>query len=280
MSLEICILASGSAGNASLLRTPAGCLLIDAGIGPRTLAKRLDGTGCGIGDIAGIVLTHLDRDHFSLGWVATLLRRQIPLFVHRTRIQELAAATCDFPIVVRTFDARAFSPMAGLTVAPLALAHDQAGSHGFVIEGFGVRIGYATDLGRVPIHLLSAFEDLDILAIESNYDAQMQLSSPRPYFLKQRIMGGSGHLSNAQALAAVRQILDRAAARRNRLPNRIVLLHRSRQCNCPKLLRQLFTSDNRIAPRLVLAEQYERTDWLRPAVVAPHAGEQLVMAWE
>jgi glyoxylase-like metal-dependent hydrolase (beta-lactamase superfamily II) len=72
MSLELCILASGSSGNASLLRTPAGCLLIDAGIGPRTLNKRLDGTGCTLADVRGIVLTHLDRDHFSFGWIATL----------------------------------------------------------------------------------------------------------------------------------------------------------------------------------------------------------------
>jgi hypothetical protein len=52
MSLEICVLASGSAGNAAILRSPAGILLIDAGIGPRTLAKRLDGTGVRLGEIA------------------------------------------------------------------------------------------------------------------------------------------------------------------------------------------------------------------------------------
>jgi hypothetical protein len=107
----------------------------------------------------------------------------------------------------------------------------------------------------------------------------MQLTSERPYFLKQRIMGGNGHLSNAQALAAVRQILDRADSRRTPLPSSIVLLHRSRQCNCPKLLRQLFTSDARISPRLVLAEQYERTEWLRPSETRARAGEQLVLAW-
>jgi phosphoribosyl 1,2-cyclic phosphodiesterase len=254
-------------------------LLIDAGIGPRTLAKRMDGTGCALADIQAIVLTHLDRDHFSLAWIATILRRQIPVFVHQQRIEEFLSLACDFNLSVRTFDNRDFSPLPGLVFTPLALAHDQAGSHGFVIAGFGGRIGYATDLGRVPVYLLAAFEELDILAIESNYDPQMQLASARPYFLKQRIMGGSGHLSNAQALAAVRQVLDRADARRNRLPSRIVLLHRSRQCNCPKLLQRLFASDQRIAPRLVLAEQYERTEWLRPVEVAPHVGEQLVMSW-
>ena len=54
MSLELCILASGSAGNAAILRSPAGLLLIDAGIGPRTFVKRLDGTGVRPSDIAAL----------------------------------------------------------------------------------------------------------------------------------------------------------------------------------------------------------------------------------
>ena len=107
----------------------------------------------------------------------------------------------------------------------------------------------------------------------------MELSSDRPWFLKQRIMGGRGHLSNEQALAAVRHILDRRSKRRGDLPQHIVLLHRSRQCNCPKLLHALFAADPRIAPRLVLADQYQRTPWLRPAASAPLAGEQLALSW-
>jgi phosphoribosyl 1,2-cyclic phosphodiesterase len=201
------------------------------------------------------------------------------LFVHRNHKEELLSICGDLDARLRIFDGQSFSPLTGVTFTPLALAHDLTGSHGFVVDGFGGRIGYATDLGRVPVQLLTAFEDLDVLAIESNYDSQMQLASGRPAFLKQRIMGGNGHLSNTQALAAVRQILDRADARRKRLPSRIVLLHRSRECNCPKLLQRLFHADARIAPRLVLAEQYERTDWLRRAEVQPHYGEQLVLSW-
>lgn len=283
MSLELCILASGSSGNSSILRTPAGCLLIDAGIGPRTMAKRLAGTGCELSHLHGIVLTHLDRDHFSLAWFSTLIRRQIPIFFHRNRKEEFLAAAGEFAhdieFLIRPFNRTPFAPLPGVMFAPLALAHDDAGSHGFVIEGFGSRIGYATDLGRVPIHLLDAFANLDILALESNYDPEMQLTSARPYFLKQRIMGGKGHLSNAQALAAIRQILDRADATCSPLPSAIVLLHRSRQCNCPKLLRKLFHTDDRIAARLTLAEQYERTNWLRRAEIPARHGEQLVLNW-
>jgi hypothetical protein len=108
----------------------------------------------------------------------------------------------------------------------------------------------------------------------------MQLDSARPWFLKNRIMGGRGHLSNEQALDAVRAILDRSEQQQSRLPRHIVLLHRSRQCNCPKRLRDLFSADPRIIGRLTLAEQFEPTGWLRvhPRLM-PLVGEQLTMAF-
>ncbi|HWB53971.1 MAG TPA: MBL fold metallo-hydrolase, partial [Tepidisphaeraceae bacterium] len=223
--MELCVLASGSGGNSSLLRTPSGCVLIDAGIGPRTAAKRMAGTGCEVADVRGIVLTHLDRDHFSPTWVATILRQKILVFVHRRRRGELLEICGEVEELVRPFGHQRFEPLPEVGFLPMELAHDDAGSHGFVICGFGCRIGYATDLGRVPGYLVEAFEDLNILALEANYDPEMQLASGRPMFLKKRIMGGKGHLSNGQALAAIREILDRAERRGLGMPSEIVLLH-------------------------------------------------------
>jgi hypothetical protein len=80
-------------------------------------------------------------------------------------------------------------------------------------------------------------------------------------------------------LDAIRAILDRCQRRRRRLPEHIVLLHRSRECNCPKLVRALFGADERVRPRLTLGEQFHRTEWIRPSAVPPHVGEQLTLAW-
>jgi phosphoribosyl 1,2-cyclic phosphodiesterase len=284
MSLELCILASGSSGNATLLRAPSGVMLIDSGIGPRVTAKRLDGTGVRLADIRAVCLTHLDSDHFNLNWIPTLVRQQVRLFCHADKSRHvLASVPAEFraqvEALLRPFDASAFEPIDGLTFRALPLAHDQTGSHGFVIDGFDYRIGYATDLGHVPAQLHEQFVDLDLLALESNYDPDMQMQSSRPWFLKRRITGGKGHLSNNQALAAVRQMLDRAQANRGRLPDHIVLLHRSRECNCPDLLRRLFTKDLRIAPRLTLAEPFQRTPWLRRKRCRPATGEQLLLSF-
>lgn len=254
-------------------------MLLDAGIGPRTAAKRMGGTGISLSHVCAICLTHLDRDHFSIHWRRVILKQEIRLFCHRdSTLEMLDLAGAELEEHIRGFD-DAFEPLPGVRVQPIAVAHDQNPCHGYVIEGFGCRIGYATDLGRVPRELIERFRDLDILALESNYDPRMQLDSSRPGFLKERIMGGRGHLSNEQSFAAVRQILDRHESDGSPLPSHVVLLHRSRQCNCPKLVRKLFLKDERLAGRLTLAEQFERSVWLRVRKMTPLVGEQLELAW-
>jgi len=289
MSLELCILASGSSGNCSAVRTPAGVMLIDLGLGPRSTAQRLCGTGVVMTDIRAVCVTHLDSDHYRPTWTTTLIRNRIRLFVHEAcvdQVLEMGRAHCaeELRRLITPFHATAFEPLAGMTCQPVSLAHDRQGSHGFVVEVAGDgdragRLGYATDLGHVPAYLLEAFAQVDLLAIESNYDPQMQLASPRPAFLKKRIMGGSGHLSNQQAFDAVRALFDRAGQRGGRLPDHVALLHRSRQCNCPDLVRKFFSRDPRIAARLTLSDQFTRTEWLRRREVEPACGEQLLLGW-
>ena len=218
-------------------------MLIDCEICLRTFAKRAEGTGARLDDIREICLTHLDRDHISLNWLETIVARQIPIFCDERRVMELKSQVygedefiAAFEKLISPFNGHPFSPMDGIQIRSIPLQHDRMGSHGFLIEGFGAKVGYATDLGRVPRRLVERFCELDILAIESNYDPEMQMKSPRPWYLKDRIMGGAGHLSNAQAMAAIREILDTCETQALAMPAHIVLLHRSRECNCPKLL--------------------------------------------
>ncbi len=289
MSLDLCVLGSGSAGNSTLVRGRCGTILIDIGFGPRATAARLAGSGAGVDDIAAICLTHIDRDHFNPNWINTILRRNIRLHCHAGLVEPILAIVRRNGLkndrvemlqpLIRPFEGDAFQPVDGVDVQPIGLPHDQAGSHGFLICQEGCRVGYATDLGSVPPGLFELFEDLDVLAMESNYDPQMQMDSDRPWVLKHRVMGGSGHLSNQQSFAAVRHILNRCEKKGSPLPSHIVLLHRSRQCNCPDLVRDMFRQDARIAERLILTEQDERTGWIRArrdfgeqARAASHAG--------
>jgi phosphoribosyl 1,2-cyclic phosphodiesterase len=99
---------------------------------------------------------------------------------------------------------------------------------------------------------------VDILAIESNYDRAMQLESARPAFLKDRIMGGKGHLSNDECIDAVRAISW------PREPEHVVLLHLSRECNCPGLVRGMWRKAlPALEPRLVIAQPFAPTQPIR-----------------
>ncbi|MHB1158384.1 MAG: MBL fold metallo-hydrolase [Phycisphaerales bacterium] len=296
MSIELCVLGSGSAGNCSVVRfTDADhVVLIDAGFGPRATAKRLDGTGVTLGHIRAMLLTHLDRDHFSPNWYRTILERQIPIHLHQKHLAEfyqiLRAANASTsggggePMVlhrdglIRPFTDQPFTlqlaPDSAVGIRPVALSHDAQGTTGYILRRGEHRLAYATDLGHVPDTLLHAMLNVHLLAIESNYDPQMQLDSPRPAMLKHRIMSSRGHLSNEQTLQALQHLFTQS----HTLPARIVLLHLSRQCNCPRLLEQLYAPHPRIAERLHLSSQHQRTPWLgvTPAH-APLQGEQIAM---
>lgn len=274
------MLASGSSGNCAVVRSSHGVMLIDAGLSPRATAKRLEGTGISIEQIDAICLTHLDGDHFQRGWQRIIRQNQIRVFcAHRQRRFIVTHDSHELLNLVRGIDPQPFEPIPGVCVSAVDLRHDIEGSIGFVIESAGVKLCYATDLGRAPTSLVDAFTGADLLAIESNYDPAMQLQSGRPAMLINRVMGGRGHLSNREAFEAVVRILDASHQRHCKLPSHVVLLHRSDECNCPKLLRRLFHRDSRLIDRLVLAEQHERTEWMSPTHRAPSLGEQMVLSF-
>jgi phosphoribosyl 1,2-cyclic phosphodiesterase len=281
MSLSLCILASGSGGNCAVLRCDdGGALLVDAGLSPRSTARRMDGTGVRLEAVEAICLTHLDFDHFHRGWIKQIVKQSIRVYCGPRHADELfALGGEELAPFIHAIDGQLFEPVRGVVCSAIAFRHDDAGSHGFEFSCGETRFAYATDLGRVPRELIEHFAGVDVLCLESNYDVKMQIQSSRPQFLKNRIMNGRGHLSNHEAYDAIRRIFDRSHAVFGKLPSHVVLLHRSRECNCPKLLREFFHRDRRFVDRLVLAEQHERSEWLSPTPRPRLIGEQLMLAW-
>jgi phosphoribosyl 1,2-cyclic phosphodiesterase len=267
--LSFCVLGSGSAGNCTLVSLGDGAgarhALIDAGLSPRQTARRLGPLGIGLDDISDVLLTHIDHDHFNPGWRDADAMR-CTWRAARRHLKGVRAAGLPARRTAAFDDAFDLEPSTRVEVTPLP--HDELGTSGFVIDHGGARLGYATDLGRVPETLLESFAGLAALALESNYDPQLQRASSRPADLKRRIMGGLGHLSNEQALEAVIHIAGRGEL------HHIALLHLSRQCNDPALVRRGFA---RRAPhllgRLTITNQHEPTPMLH---VGPPDGPDAV----
>ncbi|MEM1212389.1 MAG: MBL fold metallo-hydrolase [Planctomycetota bacterium] len=275
---RICVLGSGSGGNSTVVATPSGNFLIDAGFGPRTTADRLAQARLTLHDISAVLLTHLDADHFRRSWLRALTDLGIPVFLHHWHVPDLlklpqADRLLAAGLVRPFFDHQAFHPLTELAAHPIRLQHDQQGTIGFRLHlPCGLRLAYATDLGHAPPALIQHFAGADLLCLEANYDHGMTMNSSRPSFVNRRNLSDSGHLSNDQAFDAVTAIRD-ASAFNN--PRRVVLLHRSEQCNHPTKLRRTFERDPSLLRRITLTHLRRRTRWISVKPLRPLQRAQL-----
>jgi phosphoribosyl 1,2-cyclic phosphodiesterase len=246
MGLRFTVLASGSAGNVSLVEVEGFGVLIDAGLGPRQLARRLALSGRSRADVHAVLLTHTHSDHWRDRTFADLWRRGTPLYCHPAHQSFLASQSRAFQRLqdvglVRSFRAgESFELCPGLHCQALPVRHDSGATFGFRMQAapdlFGriASLAYVADLGCWDDDLADALADADLLAVEFNHDVELEYASGRMPRLIARVLGDEGHLSNEQAADLVRAVLTRSPAGR---PRHLVQLHLSRDCNRPSLAR-------------------------------------------
>lgn len=275
----LCVLASGSSGNCSVLLTKrrgvVRLTLIDLGLSPRRTFAHLHALGLRPDQIDDALLTHLDHDHFCPTW-SRYLPRHARLRLHERHARMLPALCIDrLGDRLRPF-ASPFDLDDGLHASPMLMSHDESGVCTFRIDlpGFGGgSMGFCTDLGHVSMELVHHLRVcprgggervVDVLALESNYCPQMQLASSRPEALKRRIMGGRGHLSNQQAAEAIAAVQP---------SEHVVLLHLSRECNDPALVGGLHEGADYA---VTIASQFAPTRWVRVSRSASSARPAVV----
>ncbi len=242
MSVQFAVLASGSRGNSALIQSGGSGILIDVGLGPRTLAERLRSVGSDWDRLTAVILTHTHRDHVDGATLGRLAERGILFYCHTAHRLELAEldgfqrlATAG---LVREFEIHPFLTPNGFRVEPVALRHDSGPTFGYRVEIAAERrkkpvsLGYLADTGCWTPAMADAVADVDVLGVEFNHDVAMQRSSGRPPHLIARVLGERGHLSNEQGAEFVREVLARSG--RNAVQH-LVLLHLSGQCNHPSL---------------------------------------------
>jgi phosphoribosyl 1,2-cyclic phosphodiesterase len=192
-------LQSGSNGNCIYVEAGGVRLLFDAGISGRQAELRLAGHGIDIRRVDATVISHAHRDHISC---AGIYHRKfgLPIYVTAETLR-LTNIACKLGRIsdVRHFEAGAAIPFGDVTVETICTEHDCPDGVGFVVDDGVHRLGVLTDLGHVFPRLKRVMGSLDAVVIESNYDAQMLEHGPYPLFLKQRIRGEGGHISNIEA---------------------------------------------------------------------------------
>lgn len=261
--MRLCVLASGSAGNCTVLlrreHNRTRLCLIDAGLSPRRTTRLLAQLNLRLHDVEDILLTHLDTDHLHPGWVRGTRDVRAIFRIHRRHRGRAERAGL---LTRRTalFDEEPFDLWNNVTVAPLLLSHDTLGVAAFRFDARDTHtsLGMATDLGHPTPNLVEHMHQVDVLAIESNYCPDLQAASDRPEFLKRRITGGAGHLSNPQCAEATTAINP---------TTHVVLLHLSRQCNTPALAAQPHENAHY---SLTITAQDEPTPWIPVRQGTPH----------
>lgn len=242
MSVQIAVLASGSQGNATLVQTGGSGFLLDLGLGPRALARRLESVGSSWEKIASAVLTHTHGDHVNNATLIQMTRLRITLYCHEGHRRQLGRCPGFHHLeqsgLVRHFDERPFLTPTGLQIEPLELRHDGGPTFGFRVEAKpsrrarSVALGYMADTGSWTDAMADAMAQVDLLGVEFNHDVELQRRSPRSYALIARNLGDWGHLSNHQGAEFVTAVLKRSGPGTVR---HLVLLHLSQQCNDPTL---------------------------------------------
>lgn len=227
--ISITMLGSGSRGNAILVDGSAGSLLIDAGFGVRTLAKRFESAQRDPGDVGALLLTHEHVDH-ACGAAAACDRWSWTVHASAATHAALAVQASGAPAATSILGPSGDSTICGLGIAHVALPHDASDCRAFVLtdEQSGARAGIVLDAGHVPEGLAAFLERVDVLVLEANHDEAMLANGPYPWPLKQRISGGLGHLSNTAAATLAGEVAHRGL-------RSVILAHLSETNNTPEL---------------------------------------------
>lgn len=221
----VCVLASGSRGNATYISDGRSAVLIDAGLSGVEIQRRMAANGLDPGNLDAILVSHEHADHIQ--GVGVLSRRfGLPVYINDGTRQasgnQLGRLTDVHP-----FTCGHSFPIGGLTIHPFTISHDAQDPAGFTITGKRAKVGVATDLGIATNVVKSHLTSCDILVLEANHDAQMLVDGPYPWHLKQRIRSRSGHLSNDDTAFLLE------ALKHDRLSH-VILAHLSEENNTPE----------------------------------------------
>jgi phosphoribosyl 1,2-cyclic phosphodiesterase len=202
--VRLVVLGSSSSGNSTLIEADGASILVDAGFSCKEVSRRLSIAGADPRDLQGVVVTHEHTDHVR--GVRVLARRHdIPVFgtsgTLRAADRYLQGVDVRPMSMGEPFEHDIFST----TLVPVP--HDAAEPSAVRVDVDGRRLLVATDLGHFPWSLLEMAQDMDGLVFESNHDERMLLEGRYPAYLKTRIKGPRGHLSNVESAVALRALL-------------------------------------------------------------------------
>lgn len=228
--MELCSIASGSSGNCIYAGTDDCHLLLDAGISGKRIEAGLNEIGLKTSEMDGVLITHEHSDHIkSLGVIAR--RYGLPMYATQGTIDYIkenrSIGEVDSSLFHAVLPEVPFR-IGDMTITPISTSHDAADPVAYIMRKEQKSMAIITDLGKYDENIVDRLQGLDVLLLEANYDVHMLEVGVYPYYLKQRILGEKGHLSNELS----GQLLGRVLHDRFK---KVVLGHLSKENNYPQL---------------------------------------------
>ncbi len=230
MTLRFASIGSGSKGNCLVAEAGNTRVLLDCGLSPRETERRLARIGLTPADMSGILVTHEHDDHAGHAYTFAAQHRLPVWLTHGTQVALAESGKVPGDVDTRTILGRDAFGIGDLEVRPYTVPHDAREPVQFVLSDGAFRLGVLTDIGASTTHVEATLSGCDALVLECNHDYDMLWGGDYPKWLKERISGPFGHLSNA----ASEKLL--AALDRSRLKH-VIAAHLSQQNNRPELAR-------------------------------------------
>lgn len=226
--INFCSLFSGSSGNSLFVSDGATSVLVDAGISGKRIIDSIKDIGHKPEDIDAIVITHEHSDHIK---GAGILSRKlnVPIYANLKTWQAMESELGE----VDECNKRYFTTgerfcIGDMCVLPFNIPHDAVEPVGYSFFSGERKVTVATDIGHVNKELYENLVGSDFILLESNHDIEMLRMGPYPWYLKQRILGEKGHMSNELAGKLVAKLVEKGT-------KRVLLGHLSRENNFPQL---------------------------------------------
>lgn len=236
--MNFCSISSGSSGNCIYVGSDRAGILIDAGISGKRVEAGLNSIDRTTAEMDGLLITHEHSDHIK--GVGVLARKyHVPIYATKGTIRAIKSSSLVGKIEEELFhEIRADERfcIGDLEIAPFSISHDAAEPVAYRVNHGEKSFGVVTDLGVYTDYTISNLRDLDGILLESNHDVNMLQVGGYPYYLKQRILGNRGHLSNENAGRLLCEILHERM-------KTIILGHLSRENNYEALAYETVCSE-------------------------------------
>lgn len=246
-----CPLASGSKGNAVLLKTENTTVLFDAGLSAKSTKERLETLNIDLHSIDAIFISHEHHDH-TAGVRILGCTHNIPIIANYATAEAIVNEIGECP-KFKIFTSDEPFDFLDLHIHPFSIRHDGVDPVAFSVESCGKKIGLCTDLGFVTPSVRHYLKDCHLLYIEANHQPEMVYASSRPDANKRRILSSAGHLSNEQAANLIADVASSNL-------QQVYLAHLSAECNSPEKALDVVTSileKRNIRMPIILAKQNE-----------------------